>query len=92
VLSTSTNAAVRSIAPEVHSVRSDKEFVYIESAGLSLHSFGSLEANEYDPPSGPRQFNFRIPHHPAPVRGENMSTPLGIIGVFVTRGPGRTCT
>ena len=87
VLSTSTNAAVRSVAPEVHSVRSDKDFVYVESAGLSLHSFGSLEANQYDAPVGPRQLSFRIPRHPAPATGEHMSTPLGIIGVFVTGVP-----
>ncbi len=87
VLSTSPTASVRSIAPEVHSVHADNDFVYVESAGLSLHSFGSLEANEYDPPAGPRQFNFRIPRHPTPATGEHLSTPLGVIGVFVTGVP-----
>lgn len=80
-------AAVAAIAPEVHSVRGDDDFVYVESAGLSLHSFGALEANQYDPPFGPRHLTFRIPRHPKPAAGEHMSTPLGVIGVFVTGVP-----
>ena len=87
VLTTSANAAVRAIAPDVHAVHADEDFIYVESAGLSLHSFGSLEANQYDPPLGPRQLTFRIPRHPRAAEGEHVSTPLGIIGVFVTGVP-----
>jgi hypothetical protein len=87
VFSASSNAAVRSIAPEVHSVRADDDFVYVESAGLSLHSFGPLEANQYDPPLGPRLLTFRIPRHPQPAEGQPMSAPLGTIGVFATGVP-----
>lgn len=75
------------VAPEVHSVGADGDFIYVESAGLSLHSFGSLEANQYDPPLGPRSLTFRIPRHPKPAEGEHESTPLGIIGVFATGVP-----
>lgn len=75
------------VAPEVHSVRADENFVYVESAGLSLHSFGAFEANQYDAPLGPRHFEFKIPRHPQPATGEHMSTPLGVIGVFVTGVP-----
>ena len=84
VLAASTNPAIQAIAPDVHAVHSDNDFVYVESAGLSLHSFGSLEANQYDPPLGPRVLSFRIPRHPVAAQGEHMSTPLGIIGAFVT--------
>jgi len=87
VLPVSTNAAVQAIAPEVHAVRADDDYVYVDSAGLSLHSFGALEANEYDPPAGARQFHFRIPRHPKPAGGEHVGAPLGVIGVFVTGVP-----
>lgn len=87
VLSPPGNAPVLAIAPEVHAVRSDSDFVYVESAGLSLHSFGALEANQYDPPATPRRLIFRIPRHPRPAAGQPISTPLGIIGVFATGVP-----
>ena len=87
VLSQSTNAAIRWAAPEVHSVHSDDAFVYVESAGLSLHSFGALETNQYETPSGVRTLNFRIPRQPKPAEGVHASTPLGVIGVFVTGVP-----
>jgi hypothetical protein len=74
------------VAPDVHSVYSDSRFVYIESAGLSLHSFGRLEANQYDAPLGPRKLTFRVPRFPRPA-GKPMNTPLGIVGVFVTGVP-----
>jgi hypothetical protein len=81
------NSAVAAIAPEVHSVHAGDDFVYVESAGLSLHSFGALEANQYDPPLGPRLLTFRIPRHPKPAEGQHMSAPLGVVGVFVTGVP-----
>jgi hypothetical protein len=87
VLTASTNLAIRDIAPDVHSVHADDDFVYVESAGLSLHSFGSLEANQYDPPLGPRRFTFRIPRHPRQAKGLHASTPLGVVGAFVTGVP-----
>jgi hypothetical protein len=86
VMSTVTNPAVRSIAPDVHSVYSDSRFVYVESAGLSLHSFGALQANQYDHPPGPRTLTFRLPRNPKRAVTP-MSTPPGIIGVFVTGVP-----
>jgi len=86
VMTTSTNPATSSIALDVHSVRSDEDFTYVESAGLSFHSFGKLEANQYDPPAGPRALKFRIPRSPKPAASP-MSTPLGIVGVFVTGVP-----
>lgn len=86
VMTTSTNAAVRAIALDVHSVRTDERFVYVESAGLSLSSFGPLEANQYDPPAGPRKLSFRLPRAPKPA-AQPVSTPLGMIGVFVTGAP-----
>ena len=85
-MTTSTNAAVWAIAPDVHSVRCDERFIYVESAGLSLHSFGPLEANQYDAPLGPRAFSFRIPRYPQ-VAAVHLSAPLGIIGVFATGVP-----
>jgi len=86
VMTTATSPSVRAIAPDVHSVTSDAAFVNVESAGLSLHSFGALEANQYDPPAGPRTLNFRLPRYPQKAANP-VSAPLGIIGVFVTGVP-----
>jgi len=86
VMAAPVNAAVRAIAPEVHSVRVEGEYVSVESAGLSLRSFGVLEANQYDAPLGPRTVSFRIPLHPRPAHAP-VHTPLGMIGVFVTGVP-----
>jgi hypothetical protein len=85
-MSTATNAAVRAIAPDVHSVYSDSRFVYVESAGLSLRSFGALQANQYEAPAGPRKLTFRLPRDPQPA-ARKVSTPLGVTGVFVTGVP-----
>lgn len=86
VMSAVTNPAVRAIAPDVHSVTADERFTYVESAGLSLHSFGALEANQYDAPAGPRTLRFRLPR--APRKAETpIATPPGIVGVFVTGVP-----
>jgi hypothetical protein len=74
------------VSLDVHTVRSDDRFVYVESAGLSLHSFGALQANQYAPPSAPRIFAFRIPRHPVPAPSP-LETPLGVVGVFVTGVP-----
>jgi hypothetical protein len=86
VMSTATSAAVRAIAPDVHSVYSDSRFVYVESAGLSLRSFGGLQANQYEAPAGPRKLTFRLPRDPRPA-AKKVSTPLGVTGVFVTGVP-----
>jgi hypothetical protein len=83
VINTITNVAV---APGVHSVRADDRFVYVTSAGLSLHSFGPLEANQYVAPLGPRTMSFRIPRKPQPAE-THLSAPLGVIGVFATGVP-----
>jgi len=85
-MTTATNPAVRAIAPDVHSVNADDRFVYVESAGLSLHSFGALEANQYDPPLGPRTLTFRLPRVPRKAE-KPVSAPPGIVGVFVTGVP-----
>ena len=87
VMTASANAAVRTIAPEVHSVHADDQFVYVTSAGLSLHSFGSLEANQFEAPLGPRVLSFRIPRNPKSASGAHLSAPLGVIGVFATGVP-----
>ena len=86
VMTTSTNPSVRAVAPEAHSVRSDERFTYVESAGLSLHSFGPLEANQYDAAAGPRTLAFQFPRLPKPAV-LHAHTPLGITGVFVTGVP-----
>ena len=86
VMSAPGNAAALAIAPDVHAVRWDRDFVYVDSAGLSLHSFGSLEANQYEAPAGPRKLEFRIPRDPRPA-ARPVSTPLGIVGVFATGVP-----
>ncbi len=74
------------VAPDVHSVYTDGRFVYVESAGISLHSFGRLEANQYDAPVGARKLTFRIPRNPEPA-AQPVNAPLGTIGVFVTGVP-----
>ena len=80
------NPALKAILPEVHSVEATPHAVFVRSAGLSLQSFGALEANTYEVPSGIRQFTFRIPRQPKPAT-DRPATPLGIIGAFVTGMP-----
>ncbi len=87
VMSANVNEAVRAITPDVHSVRSDERYVYVESAGLSLHSFGALEANQYAVAPGPRRFTFRIPRVPKPAGEARVGTPLGVVGVLATGVP-----
>ena len=84
IRTTAVNAAVARVAPEVHSVRSDGDFVYVESAGLSLHSLGPWGAGVVA--RGPRLFQFRLPLRPErDVRTTIMKD--GIIGAFLTGVP-----
>jgi hypothetical protein len=75
---------VRAIAPDVQDVRIEKDYVEIVSAGLSLQSFGPLQAAPLDPNGGVRRFDFRIPRRPIPGPSP---TPPGITGVFVNGVP-----
>ncbi len=58
----------------------------VRSAGISLDSFGALEANAYEAPMGPKQFVFTIPKV-ARVAEASVQTPLGVIGAFVNGKP-----
>ncbi len=82
----SANAAIRAVLPEVHRVESTAREVIVHSAGLSLNSFGALEANHYEVPSGVRSFVFRLPRHPQRAR-LRPPVPLGIVGALVTGVP-----
>ena len=80
------NPALRAVLPNVQDVRRDSQFVYVESAGLSLQSLGALEAGGWEPAQGLRKFVFRLPlsprRAPSPIR-----TPLGVTGVFLNGVP-----
>ncbi|MDZ4797758.1 MAG: YHYH protein, partial [Bryobacteraceae bacterium] len=78
--------AAQSVAPEVHSVRTDSDFVYITSAGLSLLSFGALQTGPTDESKPIRRFDFRIPRKPVP-NPSGSPAPSTITGVFITGMP-----
>ena len=81
----SGNPAVRPVAPEVHDVRVESDEVYVESAGLTLHSLAPWGAGD-TVPAGPQIFHFRFPLHPTPaVRVASASQ--GTIGAFLTGVP-----
>jgi hypothetical protein len=86
VMAQPANEAVRDIATGVHDVKIVGDSVVVQTAGLSLQSFGMLEANQYDVPSGPRILTFRIPLHPRKADVPRL-TPLGRIGLFATGVP-----
>ncbi len=76
----------RAVGPEVHSVISNERFVIVESAGLSMQSFGALETRPYDGASGVRRFTYRIPRQPKPAV-THTPLPLGVIGTFINGVP-----
>ncbi|HEY3841349.1 MAG TPA: YHYH protein [Bryobacteraceae bacterium] len=75
------------VLPEVHAVRSDRESVYVESAGLSLQSLAPITANDREPAVGPRKLVYRFPLHPAPAAGDGERTPTGIVGALLNGVP-----
>lgn len=79
--------ALRASLPDVHSVRSDGRYVYVESAGLALQSLGPLEAGGWDPASGVRHFVYRFPIAPRKAAGAPTRTPAGVIGAFLNGVP-----
>ncbi len=73
-------------APDVHRVSSDERFVYVESAGLSLQSFGALEARPFDGAVAIRHLTYRIPRAPKPSAACVPVSP-GAIGTFINGVP-----
>lgn len=80
-----SNAALRSVLPDVHSVLTDGNSVHVQSAGLALQSLAPLDVNAVDLSSGVRKFDFRFPLSPRP--GTGVPTPLGVLGAFVSGVP-----
>lgn len=78
--------SLRRVLPGVHSVRDTGDKLEVRSAGLSLDSFGALEANAYDMPMGPQKLLFNFPKAPAKAQIP-VSAPLGVIGAFVNGKP-----
>jgi hypothetical protein len=74
------------LAPEVQNVRSEADAVYVESIGLSLYSFGVLEARPYDGGQKMGRFVYRIPRSPKPAPSP-ASVPPGVIGTFINGVP-----
>ncbi len=79
-------AGARAVGPEVHKVSTDDRFVTVESAGLSMQSFGALEVRPYDGAKGVRRFVYRIPRQPR-VAVHPVPVPLGVIGSFINGVP-----
>jgi hypothetical protein len=77
-------ASVQPIAPDVHEIGIDANFVRIRSAGLSFQSFGPLQAAPLNPNGGARHFEFRIPRIPTP---QPTLAPPGVTGVFINGVP-----
>jgi len=80
------SAALRRVLPNVLSVRVESEFVQVESAGISLHSLGAIEAGGWELVLGPRRFVFRIPLKPRRAKTPPLA-PLGITGAFLNGVP-----
>ena len=76
----------QAVGPNVHRVTFDDHFVVVESAGLSLHSFGALEARPFDGTNGVRRFTYKIPRQPIPALAP-APIPLGVIGTFINGVP-----
>ena len=76
----------KAVGPEVHNVTSDDRYVTVESAGLSMQSFGPLEVRAYDGANGIRRFTYRIPRQPKPAT-KPVAVPLGVIGAFLNGVP-----
>ena len=78
--------AAKAVGPEVHSVTADERYVTVESAGLSMQSFGPLEARPFDGGNGIRRFIYRIPRRPIAAT-KPVPVPLGVIGSFLNGVP-----
>ena len=76
----------RAVGPEVHKVSADDRFVTVESAGLSMQSFGALEVRPYDGAAGVRRFAYRIPREPKQAVMP-VAVPLGVVGCFINGVP-----
>ncbi len=79
-------AGARAIGPDVHRVTVDDRAVTVESAGLSMQSFGPLEARPFDGGKGIRRFTYRIPRRPV-AAAKPVAVPLGVMGSFLTGVP-----
>jgi len=73
-------------SPEVHSVSVDDTYVVVRSAGVSLKYFGPLQEPP-GPPTGPREFVFKIPLHPEPESTRHIRVPVDVIGAFANGLP-----
>ncbi len=76
----------KAVGPEVHRVTVDDRAVTVESAGLSMQSFGPLEARPFDGEKGIRRFRYRIPRRPLEA-AKPVAVPLGVVGSFLTGVP-----
>lgn len=75
-------------APDVHAVRAEADAVTVESAGLSLQSFGALEAGGPAPVAGgARRFEFRIPRAAVAAGYPRPSVAGSVVGVFINGTP-----
>lgn len=84
IKSPSWGAAAPPIAPEVQAVDVQERFVIVRSAGLSLQSFGALQAGPIDESKATRQLMYRIPRQPQPGPSD---LPAAVIGTFVNGMP-----
>ncbi len=84
--SVAPNEALRRVGLDVHSVRWDDTVVTVESAGLSLQSFGLLQAGPFDAQQGVRRFTYKIPRAPK-VAAAPVPVPPTLVGTFVNGVP-----
>ena len=80
------SAGAKAVGPEVHRVTVDDRAVTVESAGLSMQSFGPLEARPFDGGKGIRRFVYRIPRRPV-AAAKSVPVPLGVMGSFLNGVP-----
>ena len=78
--------ALRRVGLNVQAVHWNDSTVTVESAGLSLQSFGVLQAGPFDAQQGIRHFAYRIPRAPKPA-ATPVPVPPGVVGAFVNGVP-----
>lgn len=84
---TNASAELKRVLPDVHSVRWNEHYAYIESAGIALQSLGPLEVNAVEGLDGLRRFVYRFPLAPKFAEGDAVKTPIGVVGAFINGVP-----
>jgi hypothetical protein len=81
-----TPEALRRVLPGVHRVVREESMILVESAGISLQSFGPIEARNGRGGVLWRKHQLRFPAQPKPAKRVVLA-PLGVVGMLVNGMP-----